>query len=89
MLERLSIRWRLALTSAGLTLVILSAFAAVIGQVTASRVRSDFVRPNIARLVSACFAACSRSLRFLKRFRLTTSPMLALIVPFTRSGDTN
>jgi two-component system, OmpR family, sensor kinase len=41
-LERLSIRWRLALTSAGLTLVILSAFAGVIGQVTASRVRSDF-----------------------------------------------
>jgi two-component system, OmpR family, sensor kinase len=41
-LERLSIRWRLALTSAGLTFVILSGFAVVIGQLTASRVRSDF-----------------------------------------------
>jgi len=41
-LDRIPIRWRLALTSAGLTFVILSAFAVVIGQVTASRVRSDF-----------------------------------------------
>ena len=42
MLERIAIRWRLALLSAGLTLVILSGFAVVIGQVTSSRVRSDF-----------------------------------------------
>jgi two-component system, OmpR family, sensor kinase len=41
-LEGIPIRWRLALLSAGLTLVILSGFAVVIGQVTASRVRSDF-----------------------------------------------
>jgi two-component system, OmpR family, sensor kinase len=41
-LERLPIRWRLALTSAGLTFVILTAFAIAIGQTTASRVRSDF-----------------------------------------------
>jgi two-component system OmpR family sensor kinase len=41
-LEGLPIRWRLALLSAGLTLVILSGFALVIGQVTSSRVRSDF-----------------------------------------------
>ena len=42
MLDRIAIRWRLALLSAGLTLVILSGFAVVIGQVTSSRVRSDF-----------------------------------------------
>ncbi len=42
MLDRTSIRWRLALTSAVLTGLILSAFAVVIGSVTASRVRSDF-----------------------------------------------
>ena len=42
MLDRVPIRWRLALLSAGLTLVILSGFAVVIGQVTSSRVRSDF-----------------------------------------------
>ena len=42
MLDGVPIRWRLALLSAGLTLVILSGFAVVIGQVTSSRVRSDF-----------------------------------------------
>ncbi|MGZ6695001.1 MAG: sensor histidine kinase [Solirubrobacteraceae bacterium] len=42
MLERLPIRWRLALTSAGLTLVILSGFALVVGQLTVSRIRSDY-----------------------------------------------
>jgi signal transduction histidine kinase len=41
-LDRLSIRWRLALTSAGLTLVILAAFAIGVYQVTTARVRSDF-----------------------------------------------
>jgi two-component system OmpR family sensor kinase len=41
-LEGIAIRWRLALLSAGLTLVILSGFAVAIGQVTSSRVRSDF-----------------------------------------------
>jgi two-component system, OmpR family, sensor kinase len=41
-LDHIPIRWRLALVSSALTLVILTAFALVIGQVTASRVRSDF-----------------------------------------------
>jgi two-component system OmpR family sensor kinase len=41
-LSRIPIRWRLALTSAGLTLVILAGFAIVVGQLTASRIRSDF-----------------------------------------------
>ena len=41
-LERISIRWRLAIVSAALTFVILAGFAVVIGQLTASRVRSDF-----------------------------------------------
>jgi len=42
LLHALSIRWRLALLSAGLTFLILCCFALVIGQVTANRVRSDF-----------------------------------------------
>ena len=42
MLEQIPIRWRLAIVSAALTFVILAGFAVVIGQVTASRVRSDF-----------------------------------------------
>jgi two-component system OmpR family sensor kinase len=41
-LEGIPIRWRLAIVSAALTFVILAGFAVVIGQVTASRVRSDF-----------------------------------------------
>jgi two-component system, OmpR family, sensor kinase len=41
---RWPVRWRLAAVSAGLTLVILLAFGAVIGQVTSSRVRDDFNR---------------------------------------------
>jgi signal transduction histidine kinase len=41
-LEHIPIRWRLAVVSAALTFVILAGFAIVIGQVTASRVRSDF-----------------------------------------------
>jgi two-component system OmpR family sensor kinase len=40
--SRLSIRWRLALTSAGLTFVILAAFAVAVYQVTSARIRSDF-----------------------------------------------
>ena len=42
MLESVPIRWRLALTSAGLTFAILCGFAMVIGQLTSSRIRSDF-----------------------------------------------
>jgi two-component system OmpR family sensor kinase len=42
LIRSLSIRWRLALLSAGLTFVVLCAFAVLIGQLTASRIRSDF-----------------------------------------------
>ncbi|MEA2322847.1 MAG: hypothetical protein QOD81_2697, partial [Solirubrobacteraceae bacterium] len=42
MLDSIAIRWRLAIVSSALTFVILAAFAIVIGQVTAARVRSDF-----------------------------------------------
>ncbi len=38
------VRWRLAGVSAGMTLVILLAFGAVIGQVTTNRIRDDFNR---------------------------------------------
>lgn len=47
-LSRLSIRWRLAVTSAALTFVILSLFAVVIGQLTATRIRSDFNNELVA-----------------------------------------
>jgi signal transduction histidine kinase len=40
--DRLPVRWRLAITSAGLTFVILLLFAIVVELVTVSRIRSDF-----------------------------------------------
>jgi signal transduction histidine kinase len=42
LVRSLSIRWRLALLSGGLTFLVLCVFAVVIGQTTASRIRSDF-----------------------------------------------
>jgi two-component system, OmpR family, sensor kinase len=40
--SRLSIRWRLALTSAALTFAILCAFAVAVGKLTQGRIRQDF-----------------------------------------------
>jgi signal transduction histidine kinase len=42
------VRWRLAVTSAGLTLAILLTFGAVIGQVATQRIRSDFNHEVVA-----------------------------------------
>ena len=42
MLDRIPIRWRLALTSAALTCLILSGFGILVGQLTVARIRSDF-----------------------------------------------
>jgi two-component system OmpR family sensor kinase len=47
-LEHVSIRWRLASISAGLTFVILCAFAIGVGQATTSRIRSDFRNQLVA-----------------------------------------
>ena len=47
MLDRLSIRWRLAGISAALTFAILCGFALVIGELTARRIRSDFTNQVI------------------------------------------
>ncbi len=41
-LERFSIRWRLALISSALTFLILCGFALVIGQLTVNKVRANF-----------------------------------------------
>jgi len=42
LLHSMTLRWRLALLSGGLTFLVLCVFAVVIGQTTASRIRSDF-----------------------------------------------
>ena len=40
--ERIPVRWRIAVTTAGLTLLILVVFALVLGQMVGNRIRSDF-----------------------------------------------
>ena len=40
--ERIPVRWRIAVTTAGLTLLILVCFALVLGQVVGNRIHSDF-----------------------------------------------
>ena len=40
--ERIPVRWRIAVTTAGLTLLILLCFALVLGEVVGNRIRSDF-----------------------------------------------
>jgi two-component system, OmpR family, sensor kinase len=40
--ERIPVRWRIAITTAGLTLLILVCFALVLGQVVGNRIRNDF-----------------------------------------------
>jgi two-component system, OmpR family, sensor kinase len=40
--ERIPVRWRIAITTAGLTLLILVCFALVLGQIVGNRIRSDF-----------------------------------------------
>src|SRR3954465_6540614 len=42
LLHAITLRWRLALLSAGLTFLVLCMFALFIGQSTASRIRGDF-----------------------------------------------
>ena len=44
MLDGLPIRWRLAITSAGLTFAILCTFAIAVGELTQRRIRDDFQR---------------------------------------------
>jgi two-component system, OmpR family, sensor kinase len=40
--ERIPVRWRIAITTAGLTFLILAIFALVLGQVVGNRIRNDF-----------------------------------------------
>ena len=40
--DRIPVRWRIAITTAGLTLLILVCFALVLGQVVGNRIRGDF-----------------------------------------------
>jgi hypothetical protein len=42
LIERVPVRWRIAVTCAGLTLLILVVFALVLGNLVGDRIRDDF-----------------------------------------------
>ncbi|HEY6671481.1 MAG TPA: ATP-binding protein [Solirubrobacterales bacterium] len=74
--ERIPVRWRIAITTAGLTLLILVVFALVVGQVVGNRIRSDFRD----ELVSA-----GRSLA--AETRVSSDPLSGLVVTSPRLRD--
>ena len=67
--ERIPVRWRIAITTAGLTLLILVCFALVLGQVVGNRIRSDFR----AELKSAARSLAAET-------RVSSDPVLGPVV---------
>jgi two-component system, OmpR family, sensor kinase len=93
-LDRIPIRWRLALTSAGLTFVILAGFAVAVGQLTASRVRSDFNNELAAavdnlsdRVVVQCNFNTNKCHAYLPNLRDYAAPGTATIRILFAGGD--
>jgi signal transduction histidine kinase len=78
--ERIPVRWRIALTTAGLTLLILVVFALVLGQVVGNRIRSDFRSElrNAARSLAAETQVSSDSLSGLV---VRSPPLRAFALP--------
>jgi two-component system, OmpR family, sensor kinase len=74
--ERIPVRWRIAITTAGLTLLILVIFALVLGQVVGNRIRSDFR----SELRSAGRALAAET-------RVSSDPLSGLVVSSPRLRD--
>jgi two-component system OmpR family sensor kinase len=72
--ERIPVRWRIAITTAGLTFLILVCFALVLGQVVGNRIRNDF-RDELG--------SAARSLA--AETRVSTDPVFGPVV--TKSPD--
>ena len=94
MLDRLSIRWRLAGISAALTFAILCAFALIIGQYTAQRIRNDFTNQIIvatddlaARLDVQLNASTGTLVRVRPELDAYAAPDRAVIRVLSQSGD--
>jgi two-component system, OmpR family, sensor kinase len=85
--NRIPIRWRLALTSASLTLVILTIFAVVTGAFTAERLRADF--DNELRSRAADLTDRIRVAREFPSGRviLEQTDLVQVIVKVAASGD--
>ncbi len=74
--ERIPVRWRIAVTTAGLTLLILVVFALVLGSVVGERIRSDF-RHDLHGAARALAAET----------RVTDDPVLGPVVSSPRLRD--
>jgi signal transduction histidine kinase len=70
--DKLPVRWRLALTSAGLTFVILLLFAILVEVVTVSRIRSNF--DNDLQLSAGQLAGALRPTPFLDGYKINPPP---------------
>jgi len=91
-LRSVSIRWRLAAISAGLTFVILCGFATVVGELTSNRIRADFNNQLAAaaddlqgRLVITV-DQFNRVVSFSPRLDLYAAPEHAVIRVMTEDG---
>jgi signal transduction histidine kinase len=73
---RIPVRWRIAVTTAGLTLAILVGFALVLGQVVGNRIRGDF-RDELHSAASALAA----------QTRVSSDPVLGSVVSSPRLHD--
>ena len=82
--DKLPVRWRLAITSAGLTFVILLLFSVLVEVVTVSRVRSDFA--NDLRASAQRLADQMRVIRTLDSDQTQLSPTSRNAIPAAIAG---
>jgi two-component system, OmpR family, sensor kinase len=78
--ERIPVRWRIAVTTAGLTLIILVCFALVLGNVVGNRIRSDF-RQELRSAARALAAETSVHLDSVSGFVVDSPPLKAFALP--------
>jgi two-component system, OmpR family, sensor kinase len=78
--ERIPVRWRIAITTAGLTLLILVCFALVLGQVVGNRIRSDF-REELRSAARSLAAETSVSLDSVSGFVVDSPNLRAFALP--------
>jgi two-component system, OmpR family, sensor kinase len=78
--ERIPVRWRIAITTAGLTLIILVCFALVLGNVVGNRIRSDF-REELRSAARSLAAETSVHLDSVSGFVVDSPPLRAFALP--------
>jgi signal transduction histidine kinase len=78
--ERIPVRWRIAITTAGLTLLILVIFALVLGQVVGNRIRSDF-RVELRSAARSLAAETRVSSDALSGLVVSSPPLKAFALP--------